>query len=487
MTPQEFYALEPIERVMSVFQFPETHTPTYKQAESVNQFGDLDGHGCFDKPGTGKTFTMTLHALLSMCQGEAKQWVVLCPPAVIPNWVNWLRRVSIKASGKPITAVAYAGTPKQRAEIDLGVHFAVMSYEIFKGDFERLSEYYLNRPHRVGLIADEAHKIKNMDTANFKHVRAWKNEGVVVKLATGTPVSTPLDIYTYTRFKNPEAYRNKKDFYDQHVEEEDAYERVVGWKNLELARHNLSVNATQTLLSDVAKDLPEASVEEWIYDLDPSHMKIYNQLAEEQLAIFEQSGQEVTALNEQALIHKVQQLIINLPHFSGIPDNLPAGLGLIHQWMEELGDEKLILVANYQLSNELFLDTLQQYGIVAIYGKQTGPQKQASIRRFIEDKSCRLVTMQPEAGGVGVDGLQHVCHSMLFMECPTVPRQFDQAIGRIIRTGQKLPVQVRIAMANKTLQVSRFRKLLSNDSLVAQVQRTQETLRDMIYGRERPT
>ena len=484
MTPQEFYALDPVDRVLHVFEFPSTHIPAKHQADSVNRFGETDGHGCWDKPGTGKTFTMTLHALLSMSHGERKQWVVLCPPAVIPNWVRWLRQIKVRSTGAPITALAYVGTPKQRAKLDLGVHFVVMSYELFKGDYERLTEYYFSRPHSIGLICDEAHKIKNMDTANFKHVRAWKNEGAAVKMATGTPVTTPLDIYAYTRIKNPESYRNIRDFYVQHVVSEDGYERVTEWQNLEKAKDNLLANATMTLREDIVGDMPRVSIDPWTYALAPDHQRLYNQLAEEKLLELERSGETITALTQQALFHKCQQLVINYPHFSGKPDVRPAGIELVEQWLDELGDEKLIVVANYQLSNAYFLEALKDYGAVVVWGRNSYNQNQKSISTFIEDPKCRVMVMQPEAGGVGVDGLQHVCHSMLFMECPPVSRQFEQAVARVDRTGQQSPVQIRVGVANQTLQVGRYKSLLQNDDLVSSVQRTHRSLRDMIYGRD---
>lgn len=490
LTEEMFNAMSPCDRVLAVFDLGVNHqghpfVPAPHQRDSVDRFGAADGHGCWDKPGTGKTLTMTLHCLLAMCEGRAKRAVILTPPAVIPNWARFLRGITMRAPNLPMKVLEYQGTPKQRENMPLWAHhFIVMSYEIFKKDYEHLTGTLLGDLGKDGLtlVCDEGHKIKNLATANYKHVKAWHLQGVQVKLATGTPVTFPLDIYAYTRIKNPGAYRNLKHFYDLHVEEEDAYEKVTRWRNLDLARANHKENATDVLLEDVSRDLPKLSVDEWAYDLEPAHLRLYRKMAEDQVVHIEQSGEEISALSESALFHKCQQIVLNLPHFTGDAAATPAGLALAEQWLDELGDEKLIIVANYQMTNDMLYQRLRPHGARIIYGPMTHAAKMRAKDEFIADPAARVLVMQPEAGGVGVDGLQHVCHSMLFLESPSVVRQYTQAVARLARTGQTKPVQVRIAVARGTVQVRGYKRLLENDELVAQVQRTPATLRQMILG-----
>lgn len=481
MTPQEFYALTPFERVMTAFEFPAYIDPEPEQIESVNLFGETDGHGCWDKPGTGKTFTSTLHACLGMCHGTHKQWVVLMPPVIIPNWARWIRSIKIRATGQHLTALEYRGSPAQREAMVFDKHFTLMSYEIFKKDFERLTDYFLNAPHGVGLICDEAHKIKNRATGNYKHVKAWKDQGVAVKMLSGTPASNPSDVFTYTRIKNPEAYRHWKHFCDLHIEEQDDYEKVTKWRNLDLVHQNLMVNSTMTRL-DGRKKRREPTIDPWVYDLAPKHQKLYDKLAEEQVIELESTGQQITALSTSGLFVKCQQIVLNLAHFSDDPAAKPAGLELVEQWLDELGDEKLIVVAYYRMSNEMLYQHLAAHNPAIAYGGNTFNQNQANINKFINDPTCRVIVMQPEAGGVGVDGLQHVCHSILFLEYSTAPRHFVQALARVDRTGQPSPVQCRIAVANKTVQASRYHLLLKNEDLVSTMEASPQSLRDMIHG-----
>ena len=482
--------LTPCDKVLAVFEPRRPNgqpmNPTHAQRASVDQFGAEPYFGCWDRPGTGKTLTMFLHAAYAMVTGGPKQWVVLTPPTVIPNWVAQLRSIPERKTGKPLTVCEYLGTPAQRRKLPIDTsHFIVMSYEVFKLDFQHLTDRLVaGNPNGVGLVCDEGHKIKNMDTANWRHVYAWYGQGVPIKVATGTPLSTPKDIYTYTRLKNPDAYRNFKHFCDLHVAEEDAYERVTKWDNLDLARRHHMVRATEVLLSDVRKDLPQVSVEEWAYELAPAHKRLYDRLAEERVVAVEGTGKRIDAVSVSSLYHQCQQLVLNWGEFAGDATLKPRGLELAEQWLDELGEEKLIIVANYRRTNAMLVESLKSYGSRLMYGDMTHKQKLEAKDDFINDPKVRVLIMQPEAGGVGIDGLQHVCHSMLFLESPSIARPYTQAVARVDRTGQTNPVQVRIAVAAGTVQAGSYQRLLNNDALLAHVQLTPATLRQMIFGKQ---
>ena len=109
----------------------------------------------------------TAIALWKRQQGE-NQTMVLMPPILVRQWKNW-----IDSLNGPITALMYKGTPAARQKLDLNHDFLLMSIQIFKKDYERLLEWFANRP--VTLIVDEAVSIKNPGSANYKAVRDFIN------------------------------------------------------------------------------------------------------------------------------------------------------------------------------------------------------------------------------------------------------------------------------------------------------------------------
>lgn len=467
---------EPFQLLSERFEFP--FPPKPHQAETLNKYGKLDRHGYGWKPGTGKTFGTTLHACYLNSIKATKQWVILVPPIVLRNWSRFLEKVIDKSTGKPVTQTLYRGTPQQRHHLSLDSQFIMMSYDIFKRDFDRLEAHFENR--KVGLICDEAHKIKNMQTVSFKAVKQMF-EARPMLLATGTPITTPEDAYSYMKFTNPKAYRNKRHFEQLHVGERDDYENVTKWVNLDVLQKNFLVNWTMYTAEQVRDDAAPINFIPIVYDLDPAHLKLYDQLVEDQMLELD-DGRIIDAVSASALYHKCQQIVCNWDVFSEDPSRQSNGIDLVEEVLDEIGDEKLMVVASYRMTNATLLSRLSLYGAVQIIGGMSDKQRNANLDRFLSDKTCRVMIIQPEAGGVGLDGLQHVCNEGIFLECPTIPRQFEQAYARLAREGQKRQVNWRIAVANKTIQVKLHRDLLKKDATVVKVTGGAKTLREAIHG-----
>jgi hypothetical protein len=110
----------------------------------------------------------------------------------------------------------------------------------------------------------------------------------------------------------------------------------------------------------------------------------------------------------------------------------------------------------------------------------SGANSAKSVELFENDPNVIAMVAQPGSAGAGTN-FQHVCWESLFVEAPTRTIQFKQSAGRIDRTGQKYNPTQRLAIAEGTLQVSMFEKLLNNDDLVMVVQ-NETALRQTIFG-----
>lgn len=467
---------DPIDLVLERYEFP--FPPKPHQADTVNKYGKLDRHGYGWKPGCMKTMGTTLHACYLNSVKATKQWVILVPPIVLRNWSRFLEKVIDKRTGKPVTQTLYAGTPQQRQGLSLDSQFIMMSYDIFKRDFDRLEAHFEDR--KVGLICDEAHKIKNMETDNYRYVKKLFDSRPLL-MATGTPITSPEDAYTYMKFTNPKAYRNKRHFEQLHVGQRDDYEKVTEWVNLDVLQKNFLVNWTMYTTEDIRSDSQPVTFIPIVYDLHPAHLKLYDQLVDDQMLELD-DGRVIDAISASALYHKCQQIVCNWDVFSEDDSKQSAGIELVEEVLDEIGTEKLMVVANYRMTNATLLAHLAPYGAVQIVGGMTDKQRNTSLDKFVQDPACRVLIIQPEAGGVGLDGLQHVCNEGIFLECPTIPRQFEQAYARLAREGQKRQVNWRIAVANKTIQVKLHRDLLKKDATVVKVTGGAKTLREAIHG-----
>ena len=147
----------------------------------------------------------------------------------------------------------------------------------------------------------------------------------------------------------------------------------------------------------------------------------------------------------------------------------------------EVGSSKLIVYTYYRMSSGRMVKHLEKYGAVACYSEVSARQQELNLTRFLEDPTCRILVAQPGSGGVGFNP-QHVCGEVLFIEEPILPKDFIQAVGRVHRDGQQRIPNVRIAIAEGTIQVRLHERLLMKDALANQVQGGFVDLRNAILG-----
>ena len=142
--------------------------PLYDYQEAwVNAFADCGAAGMYFQVGAGKTLAATVAALYHRLHHPGHT-VVLMPPILLRQWDKWLK--SIKGIN---SVLMYRGTPADRAKLDLNADFILMSMDIFKRDFDRIYNFFLDR--NATLIIDEAVSVKNPATQNHKCVWAFHN------------------------------------------------------------------------------------------------------------------------------------------------------------------------------------------------------------------------------------------------------------------------------------------------------------------------
>lgn len=462
--------------VLKKYPLPFTLKPY--QSETVIDLEPCDRVGLYAEVGCGKTVMSTLIACIWSEQVPATKFVLM-PPILLKSWYRWLCEVVGQDN-----VVMYRGTPKERASIDLPKYqWVLMSIQIFKNDFDYLSKTY-SQKEVIGIV-DEATSIKNISSANHRKVRDFF-VGRKLMLLTGTPLSNPGDSYAYIKTVSPKIYRSKTQFENIHVEARDFFGNVTKWTRLDLMQKNLLVNSVRILQQDVLQHLKEPVYVPIRYELEKKHYALYKELAEEQLLELE-NGQRIDATSAPKLYNCLQQIIANYDHFSGEEDNTSAIFEIIENTLEEINGKsedgrKLIIFANYKMTNRKLVTKLAQYGAVACYSDVSATQQEENVDRFCNDPSCRILIAQPLSAGYGLN-LQHACSDILFVETPIVPRDFHQSVGRIAREGQKNVPVVRIAVAEGTCQEKLFRDLLNKDAVVNKVQRAYQDLKDAVYGK----
>lgn len=88
----------------------------------------------------------------------------------------------------------------------------------------------------------------------------------------------------------------------------------------------------------------------------------------------------------------------------------------------------------------ILLKELKDYNPLMYTGTETPKQKEETKKKFIDgDSKIMILSLR---SGAGLDGLQHVCSTVILGELDWSPKVHEQFIGRVDRDGQESPVVV---------------------------------------------
>lgn len=438
--------------------------------------------------GCGKTVVSTVVSLML----DYRLTVVTVLPILIPGWVEWLQQVSSDV-------LKYKGTPKERAAMNMAeARWIVCSHAIFRDDFDKISKAVnkacmaravsvdtrVHRERENEVIVDEAHSLKNPKSILFKKVVTMTAGDVGCQLLTGTPVSKPLDAYSYIKLKSPELYRSYAHFEAVHVAERDFFKKPIKYSNLDMLRDNLDQRSVSGTKEDMLGYTLVPQTPNCHYDLDLEHYRLYKKLVDEQLLSFD-DGSVIDASSVQKLRQALQQVIVNWDYFSNDPTKRSAIFDMVDLTIEEIevtdkSKSKLIIWTSYKRSSKRLLDYCNGLGIktVAAYSDADSDR---SAELFMKDDNTRILVANPQSAGAGLNP-QYVCSEALFPEISTVPIYARQAFGRINRMGQKRTPRLKLAVARGTVQEGLYNDLLANDDLVSYIEPSKQSIREMLLG-----
>lgn len=429
------------------------------------------------KVGRGKTPLSTWRAFYDSIVNDVEHIIFLVPASLVIQWSRWLGQIKF-IDGSDLDVCSYMGTPKKRARMDVaGADCIVMSHQIFVKDYDKLRKTFMANS-KVHVVYDESQdglrKISNKIWRNFKNFTANKN----ITLLSGTPVSTPGDVYAVVKLLDPSIYRRKRDFELAHVAEEDFFGNITGWKNLDVLKKNLYTNAVLVPDSEL-NELPGLIVDKVEYELLPNHKKLYDKLVKEEL-LKTDSGEIIDATETNRMFHVLQQFITS-PDKMDLKKIQAALMNMLWTIYNE-DDSKLIVFAYYKNTNESILEFFLKKGIkaVGVWGKHSPKEKQANLDAFMQDPEVTVLVGNWGSMGVGTDGLQNICFREVFAEQPLTPPKVEQATGRIDRQGQTEKCVAKFLVASGTIQDNLYHSFAKKDDLLQQITEGRTTLKELL-------
>lgn len=433
---KKYTAVKSFKELESLAFLPHVSFLPHQVEAAERVINEMNGRAILaDEVGLGKTIEAGLILKEYLFRNLVKKVLILVPSSLVNQWI------------KELHEKFYIKTASYRKNYRWQDHpIIVTSLDLAKRPPHR--EEILNIEYDL-VIVDEAHRLKNKDTLNYKFVRALKKKYCL--LLTATPIqNNMLELFNLVSIIKPGFLGNYASFKQRYMKADRKKKEQLH----QLIQHVMVRNRRKdTNLDDVKRNITtiwlEFSKEEKaVYDKLATvirHMPAFSKLTYlKELC----SSREACYLSLQknfpdneTEIKEIMDAIAALPHHTKAKK--------LVELLESLGDEKVIVFTQYRATQYYLQWYLMQHDISAISfsgGMKRG--KKDWIQQLFKDHYRVLIAT--EAGGEGIN-LQF-CSHMVNYDLPWNPMHIEQRIGRIHRYGQKNDVTIYNLAIKNTLE-----------------------------------
>lgn len=370
-------------------------------------------------------------------------------------------------------------------------------------------------------IIDEAHRGRNpraKQSRAFQQLKVKKNPNnpfFSYKLETsGTSiVNYGEDLFPLVHWVQPTQYDDleafKEDFVYKPTEEIERWRRKkdVKKEKIDALHQELDYILIQRRLQDVMKEIPKANTE-WVYlPLNKKQRTLYEQMRDEFLIFLdnEDEQEQVDAMTAIARLMRLKQLAIS-PATIELLKHKPKDITEYElrnddssklDWVLDFIDDteptdKIVIFSQFTsalnilenriLRSDLYRKTHYAYCVLTGTSKRICFQEFDSAedleRQFQENPDVKVWLGSLKASGEALTlTASHIC---ICLDQWWNGATMDQAVGRLIRFGQKYPVQIYNLVAENTVEQGIIEKVLSRRDLFNKMIRTRAYLRELL-------
>lgn len=409
--------------------------------------------------GSGKTLMAVERDLrLRAIDPDHKKTLVVSPLNTHDGWLStYVRETDLK--------VKVIDPKKRHLFLDKDYDVFIMHPEALRLMLVELPKFGFTH-----VIADECHKFKNRKAAQTKALKKIK---VPYKTAmSGSPATDhPHDVWSILNWLRPDMYSSYWSFYRKAVEFEIVYpggfHKVTGpsrwWE--EVGLDQIRPFYVRRLKEEMM-DLPPKTYREVYVDLTGAHRRAYDQMDAEMIAwIGQHENEPLVAPAVISRLQRLQQLALAYLEYDEeagkvrMTDPSPK-IDMAVSIIEDNPDEAFVVFSQFKAPLKMLQRRLEAKGIgcASFTGDDTQQERADGKARFTGG-SARVFLSTIRAGGVGVDGLQHVCSTAIFLDRDWSPMINKQAEDRLHRGGQVKNVHIIDIMARNTVDWGRKQRV----------------------------
>lgn len=394
-----------------------------------------------DEVGLGKTIEAGLILKEYMIRGLVRKTLILVPASLV---LQWVRELNQKLG---ISAIA-----QKKEYMWTQNDVVVASMDTAKRDPHR--EIVLGMEYDM-LIIDEAHKLKNKKTTNYRFVNEIRKKYCL--LLTATPVQNDLsELYNLITMLKPGQLGGQGSFLANYVVDK----RIP--KNELLLQSELSKVMIRNRRSDGDIEFTKRHVKNILLTLSDEEQALYDGVTDFVKKRYEDAQGDISSIlslitlqrevcssrdavfitlvnlfkktaEDSPIRPRISELVEKIRH---IKANTKADKTV--ELIKEMND-KVIVFTEYRASQEYLLNFLKEHNISAVpYRGGMNRGKKDWMMDLFRNRSQVLVAT--EAGGEGIN-LQF-CHHIINFDLPWNPMRVEQRIGRVHRLGQTENVRI---------------------------------------------
>ncbi len=410
-----------------------------------------------DEVGLGKTIEAGLALKEYLLRGMVKRVLILTPASLITQWQQELK-------------TKFDLNFKNHQEISdwEGSDLVIASLDTAKSQKNQKAVQKI--PYDL-LIIDEAHKLKNKKTQNWKFVNSIKTKYLL--MLTATPIQNDLiELFNLISILKPGLLSTQQKFKADFLANRD--KRIP--KNSLKLRQMLSEIMIRHRRSDTLIKFPQRFVHTESIALNEDEARLYEELTEfirrRYFTLPTQNNprginrltlillQKLMGSSTQALERALAKMINSNFYKDDFDHSLRKLLDMARNTklsrkaevlLDLVGkvDSKVIIFTQFRGTQDFLYDLLKKRGYtISIFNGQLSQQeKDACIEKFRQENQILIST---ESGGEGRN-LQF-CKVLINYDLPWNPMRIEQRIGRIHRLGQTEDVHIINLNAKDTIE-----------------------------------
>jgi SNF2 family DNA or RNA helicase len=459
--------------------------PYEHQLKALEMSWNRETFAYFMEMGTGKTKVLIDNMAMLYDKGKIDGALIIAPKGVIGTWYTQELPAHLVTHIENVTVLWQANITKSQSR-KLGnlfktgeeLHILIMNIEAFSTPKGAQFAQKFMLSHKTLMVIDESTTIKNPKAKRTKNILQLADRAQYRRILTGSPVTkNPLDLFTQCYFLDPYHldHASYYSFRTRYAIMKTAHiagrsiQLVAGFKHLDELSEKLKPFSYRVLKEDCL-DLPDKIYMKRIITLTPEQLKVYKQMKQEALAIF--NGKTVTTVNVLTQLMRLQQ--ITCGHFvadDGTTQEIKNNrLNELMDILDEV-EGKAIIWVHWQKDVQIIKKALiKEYGpgsVVDYYGLTPQDQRQKNKDDFQNDSKVRYFVGTPQTGGYGLT--LTAANTVIYYSNGYDLEKRIQSEDRAHRIGQHKPVTYVDILAEETVDEKIVKSLRKKINIASEV------------------